>query len=91
MLPENLIWSNASPQLKNILQHPDSFRYQIIYTRIDRDIKGNPILKIIITGSIQMEYFNPASTVKMPLAFLALEKINELKKYGINMNTGHAH
>ena len=34
---KNLLSDHASPQLKHILQHPDSFHYQIIYTRIDRD------------------------------------------------------
>jgi len=31
-----------------------------------------------------LEYFNPASTVKMPLSFLALEKMNSLTRYGID-------
>jgi len=34
-----------------------------------------------------LQYFNPASTVKMPLAFLSLEKLNGLKQEGINMFT----
>ncbi len=84
---QNLIWANASAQLKTVLQHPDSFRYQIIYTRIDRDAHGEPHFKNFYMRVDPNEYFNPASTVKMPIAFLALEKINELKPYGVNMNT----
>ena len=34
-----------------------------------------------------LQYFNPASTVKMPLAFLALEKLNTLKDKGIDKFT----
>ena len=34
---ENLVRSNASPALLRVLDKPDSFHYQLIYTRIDRD------------------------------------------------------
>ena len=84
---QNLIWSKASRELKNVLQHPDSFRYQIIYTRIDRDFLGEAHFKNYYYRVDSTEYFNPASIVKMPLAFLALERINELKSYGVDMNT----
>lgn len=79
--------SHASPQLKMIFQHPDSFRYQIMYTRIDRDKSNQPHFKYYYYNVNKDVYFNPASTVKMPLAVLALEKINKLKKYRINKYT----
>ena len=84
---KNLIWDHASPQLKTILQNPDSFRYQIIYTRIDRDENNRPQFSNYYDHVDRNLYFNPASTVKMPLAFLALEKINELKKYGVSKSS----
>jgi hypothetical protein len=84
---KNLLFEKASPQLKYILQHPDSFRYQVIYTRIDRDKLNQPHFFNYYYNTDRNSYFNPASTVKMPLAFLALEKINHLKKYGVNKNT----
>jgi len=84
---KNLIWDHASPQLKIILQHPDSFHYQLIYTRIDRDKMNKPYFFNYYYHVDRNIYFNPASTVKMPLAFLALEKINQLKKYGVNKYT----
>jgi len=34
-----------------------------------------------------LEYFNPASTVKMPLAFLALEKMDSLGRYAVDKET----
>lgn len=34
---QDLIRSNASPALVRVLDKPDSFHYQLIYTRIDRD------------------------------------------------------
>jgi Beta-lactamase enzyme family len=84
---KGLIWNQASPRLKNVLQHPDSFNYQLIYTRIDRDKKNRPTFKNYYYNVNCDVYFNPASTVKMPLAFLALEKLNRLKSYGINKYT----
>ena len=84
---KNILWEEGSPLLKNILQHPDSFRYQLIYTRIDRDKNNKPHFKNFYYNFDPENYFNPASTVKMPLAFLSLEKINSLKQYGITKFT----
>lgn len=84
---KSLLWKKGSPQLKNIFQQPDTFRYQLIYTKIDRDKNNNPHFKNYYYNVDRNEYFNPASTVKMPLAFLALEKIDSLKKYGIDKFT----
>ncbi len=84
---KNLLWKKGSSQLKNIFQQPDTFRYQLIYTKIDRDKNNNPHFKNYYYNVDRNEYFNPASTVKMPLAFLALEKIDSLKKYGIDKFT----
>ncbi len=84
---KNLLWERGSPQLKSIFQQPDTFRYQLIYTKIDRDKNNNPHFKNYYYHVDRNEYFNPASTVKMPLAFLALEKIDSLKQYGIDKFT----
>jgi hypothetical protein len=84
---KDLIFNNASPALKLVLQNPDSFHYQLIYTKIDRDRKNRPHFTSYFYHVDSTDYFNPASTVKMPLAFLALEKINRLKKFGIDKNT----
>jgi hypothetical protein len=77
-LLKNLIWNRASADLKIVLQNPDSFRFQIIYTRIDRD-KHNKAHFTCYDYQVDPDlYFNPASTVKLPLALLALEKMNHL-------------
>jgi hypothetical protein len=34
-----------------------------------------------------LDYFNPASTVKMPLAFLAMEKMDSLSRYAVDRET----
>src|ERR1700730_6036469 len=84
---EKLLWENGSPQLKNILQQPDTFRYQLIYTKIDRDKNNRPHFTNYSFRVDPNEYCNPASSVKMPLAFLALEKMHGLEQYSINKFT----
>lgn len=80
---DKLLRKQASPLLLHVLNNPDSFQYQLIYTRIDRDSKNRPRFKNYYLHVTKDRYFNPASTVKMPLAFLALEKLNELNVTGL--------
>jgi hypothetical protein len=83
----DLIRTNASPALFRVLDNPDSFHYQLIYTRIDRDKDNNPHFHNYYLHVNSGDYFNPASTVKMPLSFLALEKMDGLSGYGIDKYT----
>ncbi|WP_295127078.1 serine hydrolase [uncultured Chitinophaga sp.] len=76
---DDLLHEQASPLLRHVLQYPDSFQCQIIYTRIDRDARNRPTFQHFYYDVDAKRYFNPASTVKMPLAFLALEKLNAIK------------
>ncbi|HYF32737.1 MAG TPA: serine hydrolase [Chitinophagaceae bacterium] len=84
---DQLLRQHASPFLKQVLDQPDSFQYQLIYTQIDRSISGRPHFKNYYLHVNKHRYFNPASTVKMPLAFLALEKLNELNIKGVDKHT----
>jgi hypothetical protein len=84
---KTLLSQKASPLLQHVLLYPDSFRYQIIYTRIERDRSNTPHFHNFYFRVDPEEYFNPASTVKMPLSFMALEKINSLKSHGLDKNT----
>ena len=77
------IYQHATPLLLEVLNQPDTFQYQFIYTKIDRDEKNRPQLTNYYLNVDRNRYFNPASTVKMPLAFLALEKLNDLKIAGL--------
>lgn len=83
----DLLRTHASPALLHVLDHPDSFRYQLIYTRIDRDKHNRPHFRNFYYRVNPMDYFNPASTVKLPLALLALEKMDSLSRYGIDKET----
>ena len=72
---------------QSVISHPDIYRYQIIYTQINRDKNNFPWVTNYYYNYDSLRYFNPASTVKMPLAFLSLEKLNQLKQRGVNMFT----
>ena len=74
-------------QFGKILANPKEYRLQILYTQIDRDKNNVPHFKEFTYNLNPKEYFYPASTVKMPLAFLALEKINNLKIKGLTKST----
>ena len=69
---------------QQVLKDPDTYRLQIIYTQIDRNKKGEPRFTHHTFLVDPDKYFNPASMVKMPLAFLAMEKLNQLSNPGKN-------
>jgi hypothetical protein len=85
-LLEQLMQSKPE-QFQQIINQKDSLRVQIVYTKIDRNKRNKPTFTDYIFNLNNNTYFYPASTVKMPIAFLALEKLNSLKQYGIDMNT----
>jgi predicted alpha/beta superfamily hydrolase len=69
--------------LKNIEKH----EVQILYTQIDRDRNNRPAFRSYSYRVNPKEYFYPASTVKLPAAVLALEKLNNLGIKGLNKYT----
>lgn len=82
-----LLKSKGSPLLQHILNNPDSFQYQIIYTEINRDKKNRPQFKNHYLHADRNRYHNPASTVKLPTALIALEKLNKIRKSGLSIFT----
>ena len=72
---------------KSVLNNPDKYRVQIIYTQINRDKKEKPSFTNYHLNVDPDLYFNPASMVKMPLAFLSLEKLQEMNNPGVNKHT----
>lgn len=74
---DSLLGANAS-RLSPVWQNPEEYRLQIIYTQIDRDARNRPAFTDFTFHLQPDRYFYPASTVKMPAAFLALEKLNRL-------------
>lgn len=76
---EKLLRKNASPLLLNVLNNPDTFRHQVIYTKIVRNRNNDPKFINYYLNVDRERYFNPASMVKMPVAFAALEKLNPIE------------
>jgi hypothetical protein len=86
-LLSNILRKSKSPIVTRIINDPDTFRLQLIYTQIDRDANNKPTFKNYYFNFDNNRYFNPASTVKMPLAFLSLDKFNTINKKGVDKYT----
>lgn len=78
-------------QFGRIITAKDSLEVQIIYTQIDRDRNNTPSFRSYYFNVDSARYFYPASTVKLPLSLLALEKINQLKIAGLDKYTPMFH
>src|SRR6266496_3068921 len=78
---------HSQPQhFDSLLQNEDGYGMQIIYTQIDQKRKG----KVVLTDhffNVNDKYFYPASTVKLPIAFLALQKLKKLRQKGLDKYT----
>ena len=86
-LLQNILSAGNSDIVTQVMQNSQAYRLQIIYTRIDRDKKNKPVFTNYYYHYDPNLYFNPASTVKMPLAFLSLEKLNKMKVKDVNKFT----
>jgi beta-lactamase class A len=76
------------PQLfDSLLRHNHTWQIKIIYTEVDRKGNNHPVFKNHYFNIDPAQYFYPASTVKMPVSLLALQKLNELKIPGLDKNT----
>jgi len=76
-----------APHLQPYLQAAARYHIQILYTQVNRDAQNRPILKHYAFRLDTSEYFYPASLVKLPLAALALERLNVLKAQGLTVKT----
>ena len=85
-LLENLM-KQRPEMFGEIINHPNEYRLQLFYTQIDRDQYNIPHFKEYSYRLNPSEYFYPASTVKMPLAIIALDKINNLKIPGFTKSS----
>ncbi len=86
-LLQNILSSSNNSVVQKIIDQPDTFRLQIIYTQINRDKNNAPSFQNYYFNFDNSLYFNPASTVKLPLAILSLEKLNKIGVKGVTKNT----
>lgn len=71
----------------SIIANKKNWNVQFIYTQIDRGANGLAALKEYHYNVDSTKYFYPASTVKLPISILALQKLNELKVNGLDKHT----
>jgi hypothetical protein len=64
--------------LAPVLHEAKAHRLQILYTQINRDAQGQPHFRTYRLRVRPREYFYPASSIKLPTAVLALEKLRTL-------------
>jgi beta-lactamase class A len=86
-LLQKLLRNSGDSTLQAVMAAPEKFQLQLIYTQIDRNEDNQPAFTTHYLGVDSNLYFYPASTVKMPAAFLALEKLNELRIQGLDAET----
>ena len=86
-LLKRILEGNNNSVFQQVVNDPQTYRLQIIYTQINRDKHSKPTLNNYYFNYDPDLYFNPASTVKLPLALLSLEKLNKVHINGVNKYT----
>jgi hypothetical protein len=86
-LLKSILYGSKSAILKQVLQNPTEYRQQIMYTQINRDKNNKPTFTNYYYNFDPLRYYYPASTVKLPLALLSLEKLNEMNVPGVDKFT----
>ena len=76
--------ASKNPNIKRVMNNANQHEIQIIYTQIIRDKKGNVSFKDYTYNVNAKNYFYPASTIKFPIAILALEKLNTIDNTSVN-------
>lgn len=79
-----LLDNSTDSLLQEVLRRPEQFQLQAIYTQVNRDAENQPHFTSFRYNADSNLYFYPASTVKLPAALLALEKLNELNILGLD-------
>lgn len=85
--PLDEILGNAGPLVSGVCALAEEYQVQCIYVQIDRDAQNVPHFKSYSYRVDPRRYFYPASTVKFPVAVLALEKLHELNIPGLDIHS----
>lgn len=75
--PIDAILTSNHPAIKIVIDSIEKHEVQILYTQIDTTDKGNIRFKDFSFQAKNKDYFYPASTVKLPIALLAAEYLEE--------------
>ncbi|MPL92745.1 hypothetical protein SDC9_38858 [bioreactor metagenome] len=82
-----IIYQQFCDSFPELYMMPEWYKLQLIYVQVDRDKNGFPHLTYHKLGVDRKQYFYPASLVKPPTLMLTLEKLQRLKKYGVDKYT----
>ncbi len=74
-------------QFRYFIDNKDRLEIQVIYTQIKRDANNRPQFRSFHFNVDSNRYFYPASTVKLPMVLLSLEKLNQLRIRGLDKYT----
>ena len=73
-------------ELQKVLKNKEKYDLQILLNEIKRDDSGKAVFKEDAFQLDEGRYFYPASTAKLPIAILSLQKINELRSNGLQIS-----
>ena len=65
------------------MEDPETYEVQVLFSRIQRQ-DGRPVMTDFSFRLDPEQYFYPASTVKLPIAVLALERLHETDSLDLN-------
>ncbi len=74
--PLERVLASTNPKIKKVMDSLDHYEVQIRYTQIDR-LNDSIVLTDYDFQVDPKNYFYPASTVKFPIALLAMERLNQ--------------
>ena len=76
------ILESMKEEFPQIIANPEKYELQVRYSQIEQMENGSLDLRTFAYREDPKNYFYPASTVKMPVAFLAVEKCERLQAEG---------
>ncbi|MBW1654099.1 serine hydrolase [Flavobacterium quisquiliarum] len=82
--PVQQVLRSENNAIRKVAAQSEFYELQIIYTDIKRKKNGEVVLKDYKYNVEASNYFYPASTVKLPIAVLALEKLSRMEDADVN-------
>jgi len=82
--PLETVLTSENNKIKKVMNNLQNHEVQILFTEVHRNIDNSIEFEDYSFQVDDSTYFYPASSVKFPVAILALEKIHEQKAYNRN-------
>ena len=75
--PLEIALASERPAIKKVMENLAKFEVQILFTQIENDVNGKATFTDYSYQLDEKNYFYPASSVKLPVAVLALELLDK--------------